>query len=175
MSSRSSKLRKAFQEHFPGSFPVPSHHVSPLPYPWLPLLCPHPQQNARSSPCGILGFYGSAVKPTEGTAPSLTSQSGHFNPQCQKAVYPRLAENLASESCFLRFAPVMLEPLAGLAVAVPSQPRGCVLPAGPVSPIVPGGLQALPVPTVAVTEIPCPTVFIQLSHLIKGLCSPGST
>lgn len=50
----------------------------------------------------------------------------------------------------------MLEPLAVLAVAIRSQPRGCVLPAGPVPPAVPGGLQALPVPTVAVTDPPPP-------------------
>lgn len=135
---------------------MPSHHVSPPPYPWLPPLCPPPQQNARSPPCGILGVYGSAVKPTEGTALSLTSQSGHFNPQCQMGVYSKLAENLASESCFPHSTPVMLEPLAVLAVAVASQPRGWVLPADPVPPAVPGGLQALPVPTVAVTDPPAP-------------------
>lgn len=47
---------------------------------------------------------------------------------------------------------VKLEPLAVLAVAVPSQPRGFVLPAGLVPPTMPGGLQALPVPTAAITD-----------------------
>lgn len=67
-------------------------------------------------------------------------------------IYPRFAENLDSQSVFPHSTLVMLEPVAVLAVAVRSQPRGCGLPAGPVPPTVPGGLQALPVPTVAVTD-----------------------
>lgn len=51
-------------------------------------------------------------------------------------IYPRFAENLGSQSFFPCSTLVMLEPLAVLAVAVLSQPRGCVLPAGPVPPTV---------------------------------------
>lgn len=82
---------------------------------------------------------------------SLSSQSDLFNPQCLMGVYPGL-----QRTWVLRASPgsalVTLEPLSVLAVAVPSRPRGCVLPAGPVPPAMSGGLQALPVPIAAITD-----------------------
>lgn len=85
-------------------------------------------------------------------------------------IYPRFAENLGSESFFPPSILVMLEPLAVLAVAVPSQPRGCVLPVGVLPPTVPSGLQALPVPTVAVTD-PLPyCLYSTLPPLLSRHC-----
>lgn len=82
---------------------------------------------------------------------SLSSQSDLFNPQCLMGVYPGL-----QRTWVLRASPgsalVTLEPLSVLAVAVPSRPRDCVLPAGPVPSAMSGGLQALPVPIAAITD-----------------------